>query len=360
MPLAWDLLIARDAFSKTDLVERSVPEPGEDEVLLKVDRVGMTANNVTYALAGDALDYWSFFPADEGWGRVPLWGFADVVASNVAGVEVGARVYGYLPTSSHLVVRPDRVSPGGFTDASENRAHLPRVYNRYALSDGDPSYSHENEDLQILYRPLFFTSFMLDDFLDDNGFFGAEQLVVSSASSKTAYGTAFCTKLRAERPRLVALTSSSNVAFTETLGCYDKVFSYDDLESIPADAKALYVDVAGNQKLRVRIHDHFGDNLVYDAVVGAAHMEGLTAPPPEVSGPQPEFFFAPTQIQKRRQQWGPGELDKRYAEVWARFTPTVRNWVEIKESAGPEGLRAAWLEALAGGIDPKTGNVIAL
>src|SRR5687767_11047378 len=218
---AWDLLVARDGFSKTELVDRDVREPGAGEVLLKVDRVGMTANNVTYALAGDALNYWSFFPADDGWGRVPLWGFADVVESNAAGVEVGARIYGYLPTSSHLVVRPDRVSAGGFTDVSEHRAELPRVYNRYAFNAGDPSYAVENEDLQILYRPLFFTSYMLDDFLGDNGFFGAEQVVVSSASSKTAYGMAFCTGLRDGRPQLVGLTSSGNVAFTESLGCYD-------------------------------------------------------------------------------------------------------------------------------------------
>ena len=356
---AWDLLVARDEFSKTDLVEQEMPEIGDGQALLKVDRVGMTANNVTYALAGDALNYWSFFPADEGWGRVPLWGFADVVESNAPGVEVGARIYGYLPTSSHLVVRPDRVSPGGFTDVSEHRVELPRVYNRYALNAGDPSYAVENEDLQILYRPLFFTSFMLDDFLGDNGFFGAEQVVMSSASSKTSYGTAFCIGLRDERPQLIGLTSSSNVAFTENLGCYDSVVCYDDLESIATDTKTVYADVAGNQKLRVRVHEHFGDRLSYDAIVGAAHMEGLT-PPPDVSGPQPEFFFAPSQIQKRRGEWGPGELDKRYAEVWTRFTPKLKDWVEITESAGPEGLRAAWLQALSGGLDPAKGHVIAL
>src|SRR3712207_7922901 len=43
-----------------------------------------------------------------------------------------------------------------------------------------------------LFRsPLFLTSFMLADQLEDNRFFGARALVLSSASSKTAYGTAF-------------------------------------------------------------------------------------------------------------------------------------------------------------------------
>lgn len=357
---AWDLLVSRDDLSKTDLVGTERPGVAGGEVLLKVDRVGMTANNVTYAQAGESLRYWSFFPAREGWGRVPLWGFADVMESKVPDLSVGERLYGYLPTSSHLVVRPDRIGSGSFTDVSEHRVDLPRVYNRYALTSRDPSYSPEHEDLQIIYRPLFFTSFILDDFLADNDFFGAQQVVLSSASSKTAYGTAFCLSLRDGRPKLVALTSTGNVDFTKRLGCYDDVVSYDDLETSAADAKTLYVDVAGSKRLRVRVHQHFADNLVYDAVVGAAHMEGVMGDAPDLPGPTPEFFFAPSQLQKRRDEWGPGEIEKRYAVVWREFIPVVDDWVEMKESHGRNGLRAAWLEAVSGRTDPKVGHVIQL
>jgi len=42
-----------------------------DEVRLAIDFVAMTSNNVTYAVAGDMLDYWGFFPAEEPWGHVP-------------------------------------------------------------------------------------------------------------------------------------------------------------------------------------------------------------------------------------------------------------------------------------------------
>ena len=360
MSEAWHLLVSRNDLSKTDLVAADLAMLSEGEALLKVDRVGMTANNVTYGQAGDSLKYWSFFPAKQGWGRVPLWGFADVVGSKVAELAMGERVYGYLPTSSHLVVRPDRIGSGSFTDVTEHRVDLPRVYNRYALTSRDPSYAQEHEDLQILYRPLFFTSFILDDFLADNDFFGAEQVVVSSASSKTGYGTAFCLSLRDRRPKLVALTSSGNVEFTKSLGCYDEVVSYDDLETAAAEAKTLYVDVAGSKSLRVRIHQHFGDSLVYDAVVGAAHMEGVMGDAPDLPGPSPEFFFAPTQLQKRRAEWGPGEIEKRYAVVWSEFTPVVTDWVDIHEAKGPEGLRGAWLDAVAGRMDPKAGHVIGL
>lgn len=356
----WDLLVGRDDFSKTELIDRAVPELSDGDVLLKVDRVGMTANNVTYALEGDSLGYWSFFPADDGWGRLPLWGYADVVESRAPGIEVGGRVYGYLPTSSHLVVRPERVGTTAFSDGSEHRAGLPPVYNRYTLTSGDPSYSPEDEDLQILYRPLFFTSFMLDDFLDDNDYFGAERIVMASASSKTGYGTAFCLALRDRRPRLIALTSGDNVEFTTSLGLYDEVVSYDELESIPPQSSTLYLDFAGNQKLRTRVHEHFGQHLVYDSLVGGAHGEGIAGGVAEVTGPQPDFFFVPTQIQKRREEWGAQELARRHAGAWAEFAPRARDWVEIDESRGPEGLREAWLKVLSGRTRPRSGLIIAL
>ena len=170
---AWTLAVARDDLSNTSLIEEDVPEVGTGEALLRVDRVGMTANNVTYALMGDAMHYWDFFPAEPGLGRVPLWGFADVVESSTDGVEVGARVYGYLPPSSHLLVQPGRVDErGSATDA--HRQALPSPYNVYALTTADPAYEAHRENLQVLYRPLFYTSFMLADQLEDNGYFGAD------------------------------------------------------------------------------------------------------------------------------------------------------------------------------------------
>ena len=356
---AWDLLVRRDDLATTEVIERDVPTAGMDEVVLKVDRVGLTANNITYALVGESMNYWNFFPADQPWGRVPLWGYADVVDSQVPGISVGARFYGYLPTSSHLTVRPERVDEHGFRDASAHRADLPRAYNSYVATATDESYARSDEDLNILYRPLFITSLMLDDFLGDNGFFGVDTIVMSSASSKTAYGTTFLITQRDGRPRLIALTSARNVSFTRTLP-YDDVFTYDDLESITADATTLYVDVAGSDKLRARIHEHFGSNLIYDCVVGAAHMDDITRAPSYLAGPKPEFFFAPAHMAKRRTEWGPGGLNRTYAEEWTRFVPVVRDWVNVKESRGPEGLKATWYEVLAGTSDPQTGHIIKL
>ena len=353
----WDLLVARDAFDRTSLVDRPAPEPGPGEVLLKVDRVGLTANNVTYARMGEAMGYWSFFPADEGWGRVPLWGFADVEASNADGIEEGARYYGFLPTSSHLIVQPGP-SDAGFKDVSEHRAPLPSPYNVYISTATDSSYRPEHEDLQILFRPLFITSFMLDDFLADADL-GAETILMSSASSKTAYGTAFCIGMRGDRPHLVGLTSPSNIEFTQSLGCYDDVVAYDDVRTVLPDTKILYVDVSGNPKLRRTIHEYF-PNLVYDCFVGITHDDGSFSRGEQLPGPEPSFFFAPDQIRKRRKDWGPGGIEERYAKAWSAFTPVVRRWVDVTEGHGRDDLQKVWLEVLGGRVDPKAGHVISL
>src|SRR5205807_8154878 len=103
-------LVKRDDLRECRIAESEVSEPGPGQALLRVDSFGLTANNVTYAVFGERMSYWNFFPADEGWGRVPMWGFAEVAQSEAEGVEPGARFYGYLPPSSSLLVPPRDVA----------------------------------------------------------------------------------------------------------------------------------------------------------------------------------------------------------------------------------------------------------
>jgi Protein of unknown function (DUF2855) len=72
MTSSWALAVARDELSRTELFRGAVPEAGPGEALLRVDRVGLTANNVTYAVLGESFRYWEFFPPEPGWG--PGWG----------------------------------------------------------------------------------------------------------------------------------------------------------------------------------------------------------------------------------------------------------------------------------------------
>src|SRR6478735_3546674 len=109
-----DFLVKRGELRECRIAESEAPglEPGQ--ALLRVDTFGMTSNNVTYAVFGEAMSYWDFFPAPEGWGCLPTWGFAEVGESKADGVEMGTRMYGYLPASSHLLVTPARAGEEGF------------------------------------------------------------------------------------------------------------------------------------------------------------------------------------------------------------------------------------------------------
>ena len=355
MAATWTFAVARDDLARTTLTEGTTPAVADGEALLRVDRVGLTANNITYAVLGDAMRYWEFFPPAAGgleqqWGLPPLWGFAEVVESQVPGVEAGQRVYGYLPPAGHLLVRPDRVDATGFRDASGHRAELPSPYNAYRLTTGDPAYRADQEDLLILFRPLFFTSFMLADQVVDNDFYGAQTLLLSSASSKTAYAAAF--ELHGRGPRLVGLTSPGNVEFTRSLGCYDEVVSYDDLGSLDAVPTA-YLDLSGAPATRAALRGHLGDQLVRDVAVG------LTNQIPNAAAAE-EVFFAPVQMRKRRQDWGRDGLDQRFADAWQRFAKVVTGWIDVRVGSGPADLEQAWQEVLTGRTPPRVGHVVQL
>jgi hypothetical protein len=356
MSTGWALEVSRDDLSATQLQDVAVPEPSDGQALLRADRVGVTANNVTYGVLGESFRYWEFFPASSPQrGRVPLWGFAEVVASRADGVEVGQRLYGYLPTASHLLVQPERPDARGFRDATPHRTSLPSPYNAYALTTGDPAYDPGREDLQVLYRPLFFTSFMLADFLGDDRVAAGTTVALSSASSKTAYGTAFL--LQRAGLRTVGLTSPSNVDFTTSLGCYDRVLPYDEVTSLEP-ATTAYVDCAGSTPLRQALHEHLQTSLVLDLVVGVTHQD--SSPAGTLAGARPSVFFAPDQMRKRVGDWGREGLDDRFARAWRSFVPAVEQWVDVSVGQGPEALRAVWLEVLSGSSAPRTGHVLQL
>jgi hypothetical protein len=353
-----DFLVSREDLSECRTADEAVAELEPGQSLLEVDAFGLTSNNITYAVFGDAMSYWKFFPAEEGWGRVPVWGFADVSATANDELEEGTRVFGYLPPSTHLIVTPGRVDGRGFVDASPHRSKLPPAYNGYVRVDADPAYDPSHEDHQMLLRPLFFTSFLLDDFLADNRFFGAEAVVLSSASSKTALGTAFLLAGR-DGIEVIGLTSAQRVDFVEGLDTYDRVLPYEEVATLPA-AATVYVDMAGDAELRSAVHRHFGEALTHSAVVGATHWGRRGDVPEGLPGPRPTFFFAPDQVSKRTAEWGREGLDTRLADAWHPFVDWSADWLEVEHGRGPEAVEHAYLELLEGRADPSIGHVLSM
>jgi len=360
------LLMNRHDFSdlRPDTIDET-PSAGPGQAVFRLSRFALTFNNITYASYGDVLGYWRFFPVDDQRGLLPVWGYADVLASNVEGLEPGQRFYGYWPLASHAVLEPGKVSAHSFRDDAAHRAELPEIYNWYQRTDEDDFHDARSEPLHAIYRPLFITAFCLADFLAENDFFGAERVVVSSASSKTAYATAFCLRRRkAEKhgPELVGLTSEGHLDFVRRLGLYDAVVDYDNLETLDPEAATLYVDIAGNPDLKGRVHRHFGQRLVFDASVGAAQSLTPPAPDPDLPGPRPEFFFAPTWIAKRHADWGVAGFNRRAGEVTAAFYTFVTDnrLVDLDEQQGLEAARDIIIDMVQGRTDPLKGHVIVL
>jgi hypothetical protein len=334
--------------------------PGE--ALLAVDAFALTANNITYGVAGDSMNYWQFFPVDDHWGRIPVWGFADVVASAHPELPVGERLYGYYPMSSHLRIQADRLGARQLVDASAHRQGLPPVYNQYQRVAADPAYRRESESAQMLYRPLFTTSFLLDDFVSDKDFFGAEQVVLTSASSKTALGLAFllhANRSSRGRPmRIVGLTSAANLEFVRGLGCYDRALSYDAMSELPRDASVI-VDMAGNGEVLGALHEHLDPALRYSCLVGMTHWDSRQGAS-ELAGPTPQLFFAPSQAEKRLADWGGAGFESRLAEAWAAFADSVGGWISVEHGQGRDAVESAYRLLLENRAPPDRGYVLSL
>ncbi len=356
------LLVRKNLLTDTRLSTSQDKPLADGQIRMRVDSFALTSNNITYAAFGDAMNYWQFFPTqEEGWGCIPVWGFASVAESLCEGVKVGERFYGYYPMASETVLNPTRVNSAGFFDGAGHRRELHPVYNQYLHCSTDPLYTPETEDAQALLRPLFMTSWLIDDFLADNNFFGAQTMLLSSASSKTAYGTAF---QLAQRPgmEVIGLTSASNVAFCESLGCYGRVLSYEQLDQVAEDAACIYVDFAGSAPLRRNIHSRF-THLKYSCSIGGTHVEQLGGAK-DLPGPRVTLFFAPAQIKKRHADWGAEQLGMRLQQGWQSFIVQVFNaqspWLCVQRHQGPQQTQQAYAQVLAGQGDPRVGHVLSM
>jgi hypothetical protein len=353
-----DFLVKRAELRECRIAEGEAPQLEPGQALLRVETFGMTSNNVTYGVFGEAMSYWDFFPAVDGWGRIPVWGFAEVERSEADGVEPETRFYGYLPPSSHLVVTPVNADARGFVDGSPHRASLPSAYHRYLPTAADPFYRPDTEEIQLLLRPLFFTSFLIDDQLADEGLTARGPILISSASSKTAIAAAFLLAQR-DGVELVGLTSQRSTGFVEGLGIYDRTVAYDAIDSLER-GPATFVDIAGDAGVRLAVHSHYGDELAHSMAVGFTHWEGPEAGEAELPGPAPAFFFAPDRVVKRSKDWGPAELETRVAESWHPFCEWMGDRLETIRGEGFEAVQSAYLDVLEGRVEPSKAHVLSL
>lgn len=354
------LAIDRGDLRQTQVVRRPIAAGGG--IVLAIDHFALTANNVTYAAFGERMNYWDFFPLDDRWGLVPVWGFGTVISSDVPAIGLGERFYGYFPMASHVRMEPGEINEQGFLDLADNRARLTAGYNQYLKVGADPAYDDVPEQAQMLFRPLFLTAYAIDAHLFEGGAAGPASVLLSSASSKTSHAAAFLLARRGG-VRVVGLTSNRNLPYVARLGCYDDVVPYEAVEDLTGTGDVAYVDMAGNGMLRRRIHEHFGDRLKVSCAVGATNWDRMETAGVVLPGPKPTRFFVPGVIAAQVGKLGVDGFHAAYMAAWkdyiAHMLAPGAAW-SIDRRHGVEEARSAWSSLVDGRDDPAVAHIVSI
>ena len=354
------LWVNRTEITNTKPVTTQIAPLAEGQVLVAIDKFGLTANNVSYAVTGDNIGYWQFYPVEDGWGIVPVWGCGTVIQSSCGNIPEGERLWGYFPMASHAVLTPGNIHADYFVDVAEHRLELPPIYNQFRRTQAEPEFLQQMENERCLLFPLFMTSYLICDYLIDNDFFGAQQVVIGSVSSKTGFGLAQMLHNDPEVTQsVIGVTSQGNMDFVKGLGCCDQIVLYKDEAEIDASVPTAYVDMSGDARLTVSLHNHLGDNLVESCMVGASHwQEGGKVG--ELPGARPRFFFAPGQIEKRNKEWGPGVAMGKAMTASAKVAALVADDIQVQWVEGSASLADHWALLLYNKIPPSTGLMVSL
>lgn len=352
--------VDRKNFRKT----RAVTAPREvlhaAQIRAKIVKSALTSNNVSYALSGDTIGYWNYYPAEENWGQVPVWGIGEVIETNAEGVEVGERIWGFFPMASETVLTVGALRDASFMDVTAHRRELPALYNQYRRTKVEPEFMRSLEDQRSLFVPLFGTSYVLYDYLVDNRFFDADQILIGSVSSKTGFGLA---QLIHQDPeidvRIVGLTSPRNVTFVESIGCCDQIVAYGRESDIDANMKAVYVDMSGNSDLTKTVHNHLRYKIVKSCMVGGTHWEKRT-PLDSLPGSAPEFFFTPDQIDKRNKEWGPGVIGEKATAASIMMAQKFADQLNVEYVEGAEAVSSIWKDMLDNKVSADRGIMISI
>ena len=241
------------------------------------------------------------------------------------------------------------------SDSERKSAILEQCYFRL----GEFNFTQKNFaaalDYYLLLRGLFITSFLLEDFLREQRHFDSRQVVIVSASSKTAIALAHCLR-RSSSVEVVGLTSANNVEFVRGLGEYHRVISYDELGALPAQASVI-VDMAGNSQTLSKIYSVLNGNVKHCASVGATHWDaprhGVTIPEPK-----PQFFFAPSQLAKRGKDLGREVLNSRISDALSVFVDSTQSWLKIRHIVGSSAITDLYTALVNGAVAPEDGNIV--
>ncbi len=211
----------------------------------------------------------------------------------------------------------------------------------------------------MLLWPLHITSFCLWDALKVKDWYGAQQIVIVSASSKTSIGLAYALDEDDTAPPAIGITSERNSDFVRGLELYQNSHTYEALHEIDADIPTVVVDMSGNGEVLARLHTHLGANMQHCIKVGLTHWDE-NQPREGIIAERSAFFFAPAHIQKRLRDWGPAGFAEKTSSFMRRTAARSRDWLKLRKIAGLQGLASVYDAVCDGQIPANEGLIVEL
>eukprot|EP00927_Polykrikos_kofoidii_P080152 TRINITY_DN77022_c0_g1_i1.p1 TRINITY_DN77022_c0_g1~~TRINITY_DN77022_c0_g1_i1.p1 ORF type:complete len:496 (-),score=63.70 TRINITY_DN77022_c0_g1_i1:25-1512(-) len=273
----------RGLSSKALIVQtRSVPELQERQVLLQVDKFSFSHLSLGYLLKGFLRSFAVFHQihpsSEDKTFRSGCWGIATILETNHSKVTAGTRLFGFFPPCRYAVCSVGAVvAPATPSDTARivlSSDDVPFNFSRFleceVLDPGmcaDPSW----DDWRIAMKEPYTAAFYMDEqLLVETGMI--KRVIISCASAKTAIALAYCLRMRG-MANVIGVTSESHREFASSTDLYHEVISYDEVQSLPTNQCAVFVDFRCDEGLRQTIAKRLGTQLMCSMLVGPSTFQ---------------------------------------------------------------------------------------
>ena len=195
--------------------------------------------------------------------------------------------------------------------------------------------------------------------MQDADWHGAKQVILLSASSKTSTGLGYALQGDKNAPPTIGITSSRNLEMVKGLNIYNQCLTYDAVTEVDASIPTVIVDMSGNAKVMLALHQHLGDNMRFTSNVGMTHWTNASPTPPKgIINERSKFFFAPSHMQKRLKDWGTDGFHQRTSQFLTETAAKTGQWLSFKKIEGLEGLAAIHGAVCEGKNPPSEGLIV--
>ncbi|GAA6170181.1 DUF2855 family protein [Sessilibacter corallicola] len=284
-----------------------------------------------------------------------VWGYAQIIESNREGFDKGLGFYGWFPMTRYLVWNPDReVVSTQMRVGSENDSVV-KAHTMPALDEAE-LFDLIDPDLYVYLRPMLDVAFALGRTLLENGFKGAQQLVITGASSKTALILAFFLKYWrsiggfSNVPKVVGITSHRHRNHIDGLQYYDEIHTYNDISRL-LQAPSLVVDLSSGPQILAMLHYHLKSQLVYVYGFGLPHAT-LESKPTNDAFPMGEIFNPQDFFQQVMGYDTRARMAFEFKEHCVLACEAFSSWLSPQLIDGAEEVRWVYQQILAGKSDP--------